>query len=57
MSSHPSYLKEIQSQFKTSAQTKLDALTVLESKIAQAIDLDLVQISDAESEIWSILFS
>ena len=34
----PSYLTEIQAQFKTSAQTKLDALAVLELKIAKAID-------------------
>jgi D-sedoheptulose 7-phosphate isomerase len=52
MSYFPSYLEQIQSQFKTSAQTKLDALVVLESKIAQAIDHGVATVKNGGTIYW-----
>jgi D-sedoheptulose 7-phosphate isomerase len=52
MSYLPSYLEQIQSQFKTSAQTKLDALAVLESKIAHAIDHGVATVKNGGTIYW-----
>jgi len=52
MSHLPSYLEEIQSQFKTSAQTKLDALAALESKIAKAIDHGVTTVKNGGTIYW-----
>ena len=52
MSNLPSYLNEIQSQFKTSAQTKLDALAVLELKIAKAIDYGVETVKRGGTIYW-----
>jgi D-sedoheptulose 7-phosphate isomerase len=52
MSNLPSYLEQIQSQFKTSAQTKLEALVVLESKIAQAIDHGVATVKNGGTIYW-----
>jgi D-sedoheptulose 7-phosphate isomerase len=46
------YLQEIQSQFKTSAQTKLDALVVLELKIAKAIDYGVETVKRGGTIYW-----
>jgi D-sedoheptulose 7-phosphate isomerase len=52
MSYLPSYLEEIQSQFKTSAQTKLDALAALESKIAKAIEHGVETVKKGGTIYW-----
>jgi D-sedoheptulose 7-phosphate isomerase len=52
MSYLPSYLQEIQSQFKTSAQTKLDALVALESKIAKAIEHGVETVKKGGTIYW-----
>src|ERR1700748_3591203 len=46
------YLQEIQAQFKTSAQTKLDALAVLEWKIAKAIDHGVETVKRGGTIYW-----